>query len=178
MDYEKGLAFLGNLDDVAKKGGKWMADRKPIRNIRDWAINFSLWPVHLTTACCGCEFAPTAAPRYDSERLGVLPWIGARQTNVLIVEGTLTRKMAKAAKIVHSQMPEPKYVMAMGACASDGGIFWNSYNIVRPKEILPIEVYIPGCPPRPEAVIRGFMKLKEKTRKELEFQETSGGESS
>ncbi|KXB03706.1 NADH dehydrogenase [candidate division MSBL1 archaeon SCGC-AAA261F19] len=161
MVHEGGLAFLGNLEETLRKGGNWLADRMPIKGLRDWGMTFSLWPVHLTTACCGCEFAATAAPRFDIERHGVLPWVGSRQTNVLVVEGTLTRKMAKAAKIVYNQMPEPKFVIAMGSCASDGGIFWNSYNIVRPKDIFTVDVYIPGCPPRPEAVIRAFMEIKE-----------------
>jgi NADH-quinone oxidoreductase subunit B len=139
--------------------------RKPFSSIRNWAISFSMWPVHFTTACCGTEFAATFSPRYDAERLGVLPFVGARQCNVIFIEGTLTRKMAEAAKIVHQQMPDPKFVMAMGACAIDGGIFWNSYNIVKPNEILPIDAYIPGCPPRPEGVLKAIMITQEKIRK-------------
>lgn len=121
------------------------------------------------TACCGAEFAAAACPRFDIERLGVLPWVSSRQTNVLVVEGTLTRKMAKAAKIVYRQMPEPKFVIAMGSCALDGGIFWNSYNIVKPKDVLPVDIFIPGCPPRPEAVIRAFMQLREKIKRKLKY---------
>ncbi|KXB04878.1 NADH dehydrogenase [candidate division MSBL1 archaeon SCGC-AAA261O19] len=171
MDYEGSLAFLGDLEEVLRKGGTWLADKKPIKSIRDWAINFSLWPVHLTTACCGCEFAAAAGPRFDMERLGILPWVGSRQTNVLVIEGTLTRKMAKAARIVYRQMPEPKFVIAMGSCASDGGIFWNSYNIVKVKDVLPVDVYIPGCPPRPEAILRAFMEIKEKNKEKLRYHE-------
>ncbi len=146
-----------SLRAVMKKG--------PIASIRNWGISFSLWPVHFTTACCGTEFAAVFSPRYDAERFGVLPFVGTRQCNVIFIEGTLTRKMAEAAKIVYGQMPEPKFVIAMGACAIDGGIFWNSYNIVKPNEILPIDVYITGCPPRPEGVLRGLMKTQEKIRK-------------
>jgi len=83
----------------------------------------------------------------------------------LLIEGTLTRKMAKAAVWVYEQMPDPKFVVAMGACAIDGGIFWNSYNIVRPKDILPVEIYIPGCPPRPEAVARAIIMLQKRIRR-------------
>jgi NADH-quinone oxidoreductase subunit B len=158
-----------NLEESARKVGTRLADMMPIKNIRNWGITFSLWPVHLTTACCGAEFAAAASPRFDMERLGVLPWVSSRQCNVLIIEGTLTRKMAKAVKIVYRQMPEPKFVIAMGSCALDGGIFWNSYNIVRPKDVLPVDVFIPGCPPRPEAVIRAIMQLREKIKKELKY---------
>lgn len=139
--------------------------RKPIDSIRNWAISFSLWPVHFTTACCGTEFAAAFCPRFDAERFGVLPFVGTRQCNTIFIEGTLTRKMAEAAKIIYQQMPEPKFVVAMGACAIDGGIFWNSYNIVKPSEILPVDVYIPGCPPRPEGVLKGLIMVQEKIRK-------------
>ncbi|RLG49036.1 MAG: NADH-quinone oxidoreductase subunit B, partial [Thermoproteota archaeon] len=121
-------------------------------------------PVDFTAACCGAEFAATSAPRCYVERMGFLPFVAPRQTNLMLIEGTLTRKMAKAAVWVYEQMPEPKFVMAMGACAIDGGIFWNSYNIVRPKDILPVEIYIPGCPPRPEAVARAILMLQKRIR--------------
>jgi NADH-quinone oxidoreductase subunit B len=139
--------------------------RKPVSSIRNWAISFSLWPVHFTTACCGTEFAAAFCPRYDAERFGVLPFVGTRQCNMIFIEGTLTRKMAEAAKIVYAQMPEPKFVVVMGACAIEGGIFWNSYNIVKPKDILPVDVFIIGCPPRPEGVLRGLNMVQEKIRK-------------
>jgi NADH-quinone oxidoreductase subunit B len=157
-------------ENIKNKGGLKKAltnivKRKPIDSVRNWAISFSLWPVHFTTACCGTEFAAAFCPRFDAERLGVLPFVGTRQCNMIFIEGTLTRKMAEAAKIIYQQMPEPKFVVAMGACAIDGGIFWNSYNIVKPNEILPIDVYIPGCPPRPEGILKGLMMIQEKIRK-------------
>lgn len=163
------VILLGNLENAVRKVGTRLADMRPIRNIRNWGITFSLWPVPLTTACCGAEFAATMSPRFDMERLGVLPMASSRQTNVLIIEGTLTRKMAKAVKIIYRQMPEPKFVIAMGSCAADGGIFWNSYNIVRPKDVLPVDVFIPGCPPRPEAVIRAIMQLQDKIKRKLKY---------
>jgi len=159
-----GLTLVGNLEESARKAVQWLVNKTPIRSIRDWGIAFSLWPVHFTTACCGAEFAATSAPRFDVERMGFLPFVAPRQTNLMLIEGTLTRKMAKAAVWVYEQMPEPKFVMAMGACAIDGGIFWNSYNIVRPKDILPVEIYIPGCPPRPEAVARAILMLQKRIR--------------
>lgn len=140
-------------------------EKRPIRDIRDWGISYSLWPAHFTTACCGAEFAAASAPRFDAERFGFLPFTSARQCNVVFIEGTLSRKMAKAARMVFEQMPEPKFVIAMGACPIDGGIFWNSYNIVLAHEVLPVDVYIPGCPPRPEAVARSIMMLQDKIKK-------------
>ncbi len=172
----KRLAAVGNLEEKIRKSiGTKIADIRPIKDIRNWGITFSLWPVHLMTACCGAEFGAAAAPRFDTERLGVLPWVSSRQCNLLVIEGTVTRKMAEAVKIVYRQMPEPKFVIAMGACAIDGGIFWNSYNIVKPKDIVPIDVFIPGCPPRPEAVIRAIMELKEKINEELRYHKDDGG---
>ena len=159
-----GVTLIGNLEESARKAVQWLVNKTPIRSIRDWGIAFSLWPVHFTTACCGAEFAATSAPRFDVERMGFLPFVAPRQTNLMLIEGTLTRKMAKAAVWVYEQMPDPKFVMAMGACAIDGGIFWNSYNIVRPKDILPVEIYIPGCPPRPEAVARAIIMLQKRIR--------------
>ncbi|MFQ5710845.1 MAG: NADH-quinone oxidoreductase subunit B [Candidatus Geothermarchaeales archaeon] len=161
--------LVGNVEEFLRKSAAWLIDKPPIKNIRDWGIYFSLWPVHFTTACCGAEFAATSAPRYDAERFGFLPFVSSRQTNLLFIEGTLTKKMAYAAKIVYEQMPEPKFVIAMGACAIDGGIFWNSYNIVRPHEIFPVDVFIPGCPSRPEAVLRAVKMLQEKVKRTVKY---------
>ncbi len=157
-----GTVLVGNLERSARRAARWLVERTPVRGIRDWGIKFSLWPVHFTTACCGAEFAAASAPRFDAERFGFLPFVGPRQCNLMLIEGTLTRKMAEAAVWVYEQMPEPKFVMSMGACAIDGGIFWNSYNIVRPKDILPVEVFVPGCPPRPEAVARSIIMLQKR----------------
>jgi len=160
-----GTILLGDLEITARKAARWLVEKTPIRSLRDWGISFSLWPVHFTTACCGAEFAAASAPRFDAERFGFLPFVAPRQCNLMLIEGTLTKKMAEAAIWVYEQMPEPKFVMAMGACAIDGGIFWNSYNIVRPKDILPVEVFIPGCPPRPEAVARAVIILQRRIRR-------------
>lgn len=162
-----GMVLVGNLEKSARKAVKWLVEKTPIRSVRDWAISFSLWPVHFTTSCCGAEFAATYDPRYDTERLGSLPFISPRQTNLLLIEGTLSRKMAKAARIVYEQMPQPRFVIAMGACAIDGGVFYNSYNIVRAHELFPVDVFIPGCPPRPEAVARAIIMLQRKVRKHM-----------
>jgi NADH-quinone oxidoreductase subunit B len=159
-----GFVLVGNLETSARRAAQWLIERKPIRTLRDWAITFSLWPVHFTTSCCGAEFAATSAPRFDAERFGFLPFNSPRQTNLMVIEGTLTKKMGEAAKIVYDQMPWPKFVIAMGACALDGGLFYNSYNIVRPRDILPVTHFIPGCPPRPEAVARAIIMLQRRVR--------------
>uniref|UniRef100_A0A7J3ZNR4 NADH-quinone oxidoreductase subunit B n=1 Tax=Fervidicoccus fontis TaxID=683846 RepID=A0A7J3ZNR4_9CREN len=141
---------------------------KPIKKIVDWATSFSLWPVHLMTACCGCELAVTYAPRLDTERLGSLPFTHARNTNTVIIEGAVTKKMARALKVTYEQMPHPKFVIGMGACAIDGGLFYNSYNLVKPWKVVPINNYIPGCPPRPEALTQAVYALQKEIReKEL-----------
>lgn len=156
--------LLGNLERAAKAAKKWLMERTPLKDIVDWAIAFSLWPVHLTTSCCGCEFGATWSPRFDAERYGALPFLSPRQCNLLIIEGTVTKKMSRAVKITWEQMPYPKFAIAMGACAVDGGLFHNSYNIVRPWKLLPIDVFIPGCPPRPEALARAIIMLQRKIR--------------
>ncbi|RLG47829.1 MAG: NADH-quinone oxidoreductase subunit B [Thermoproteota archaeon] len=160
-----GTVMVGELERSARSASRWLVERTPLRTLRDWGTAFSLWPVHFTTACCGAEFAAASAPRFDAERFGFLPFVGPRQCNLMLIEGTLTRKMARAAVWVYEQMPDPKFVMAMGACAIDGGIFWNSYNIVRPAEILPVELFVPGCPPRPEAVARAIIELQKRVRR-------------
>ena len=160
MAGQEGKVYVGNVDVAAKRAREILMKKVKVGRLVDWATAFSLWPVHLTTSCCGCEFAATWSPRFDAERYGALPWIASRQTNMILVEGTVTKKMACALRITWEQMPYPKFAIAMGACALDGGIFYNSYNIVRPWEVIPIDVFIPGCPPRPEAVARAILELQ------------------
>lgn len=143
---------------------------KPIRNILDyfggWGRKYSLWPIHLVTGCCSPEFMQLAGPRYDMERFGILPMPSVRQCDVLLIVGVLTRKMAERIKVLYDQMPEPKYVVAIGACPLSKGPFYDSYNVVRADEIVPVDIYIPGCPPRPEAILQGMTLLMEKVRRE------------
>ncbi|NPA04709.1 MAG: NADH-quinone oxidoreductase subunit B [Crenarchaeota archaeon] len=160
-----GRVLVGLLEEAARRAARLLADSRLLREVRDWATAFSLWPVHLTTSCCGAEFAAAYGPRYDLERMGSLPFTSPRNTNLMIVEGTLTIKMARAARIVWEQMPEPRFVIAIGACAFTGGVFYNSYNIVRVQDVLPVDVYVPGCPPRPEAIARAILVLQEKIRR-------------
>jgi len=163
-DWRRGLILVGNLDEAAERAARWLVEKTPIRTLRDWATSFSLWPVHLTTSCCGAEFAALYAPKYDAERLGSLPFTHARNTNLVLIEGTLTRKMARVARVTWEQMPWPKFVIAMGACAFTGGLCYNSYNVVMVQDVLPVDYYVPGCPPPPEAVADALIKLQRKVR--------------
>jgi len=140
----------------------------PIRHLVNWGRIYSLWPVHLTTACCSAEFGALMCPRYDPERFGMQAAAGAmRQSDLLIIEGTITKKMLKRVKVIWEQMPNPKYAIAMGDCACSGGLFHDSYSIVNDvQKAIPIDIYVPGCPPRPEALLNAIIKLREKIRKE------------
>ena len=162
--WRRGLILVGNLEEAAERAARWLVEKTPIRTLRDWATSFSLWPVHLTTSCCGAEFAALYAPKYDAERLGSLPFTHARNTNLMLIEGTLTRKMARVARVTWEQMPWPKFVIAMGACAFTGGLFYNSYNIVLVQDVLPVDYYVPGCPPPPEAIADALIKLQRRVR--------------
>lgn len=140
-------------------------NRSLIRYLVNWSRLSSLWPVHLTTACCSVEFAGSVSPRYDPERYGFLPATGSlRQSDVLIVEGTVTSKMAQRVRVIYDQMPDPKWVVAMGACAISGGLYAkDSYNVLQGvDDIVPVDVYIPGCPPRPETLLQGLLLLRNK----------------
>ncbi len=130
--------------------------------LRRWGAKWSLWPCHFVTSCCGVELAHAFACGFDGERLGTLNMGISRQANFIIVEGTITRKMARALRIVWEQMPDPKFVNVIGACGQRGGIFWNSYNITRPSEIVPVDFFVPGCPITPESLLRGVRAVQEK----------------
>lgn len=121
-----------------------------------WGTKWSLWPPHLVTACCGVEVGHLFGPAYDAERYGVLPMPAARHSNLLVIEGTITLKMAKFVKWVYDQMPEPKFVIAMGACAIKGGVFYGSYHMVPASNVVPVDAYVAGCPPTPEALLKAI----------------------
>jgi len=132
----------------------------------NWSRSKSLWPMTFGLACCAIEMMATGAARFDLDRLGILFRASPRQADCIVIAGTVTKKMMPAIKTVYEQMPEPKYVIAMGACACSGGIF-DTYSVVQGiDECLSVDVYIPGCPPRPEGLLYGIIKLQEKIMKE------------
>jgi NADH-quinone oxidoreductase subunit B len=122
----------------------------------------SIWPLPFATSCCGIEFMATMAPHYDFARFGSeRPSFSPRQADLLMVMGTISKKMGPILKQVYEQMAEPRWVIAVGACASSGGIF-DTYSVLQGiDKVIPVDVYVPGCPPRPEAIIDGFMKIQE-----------------
>lgn len=139
-----------------------------VDDVLNWARKNSLWPVTFGLACCAIEMMAAGAARFDLDRFGAGVFRPSpRQADLMIVAGTVTMKMATRVKTLYEQMPAPKYVIALGACAISGGVFSkDAYGVVTGVDkFLPVDVYIPGCPPRPEALIYGILKLQEKIQK-------------
>ncbi|KAI5930871.1 NADH dehydrogenase [ubiquinone] iron-sulfur protein 7, mitochondrial [Manis javanica] len=137
----------------------------------NWARRSSLWPMTFGLACCAVEMMHMAAPRYDMDRFGVVFRASPRQADVMIVAGTLTNKMAPALRKVYDQMPEPRYVVSMGSCANGGGYYHYSYSVVRGCDrIVPVDIYVPGCPPTAEALLFGILQLQRKIKREKRLQ--------
>nr|WP_157197356.1 F(420)H(2) dehydrogenase subunit B [Methanohalobium evestigatum] len=134
-----------------------------VQDIINWGRKNSLWFMTQPMGCCGVEMIATGCAHYDTDRFGIIPRNSPRQADVMIISGYVTKKYFPALKKVYEQMPSPKWVIAMGDCAISGGPFYESYSTVQNiDEIFPIDVYIPGCPPRPEALIQGFVELQKK----------------
>ena len=132
-----------------------------------WARSGSMWPMTFGLACCAVEMIHAYMARYDLDRFGAIPRPSPRQSDVMIVAGTLTNKMAPALRKVYDQMPEPRWVISMGSCANGGGYYHYSYSVVRGCDrIVPVDVYVPGCPPTAEALVYGIMQLQKKIRRD------------
>jgi NADH dehydrogenase (ubiquinone) Fe-S protein 7 len=133
--------------------------------IVNWGRQSSLWPMTFGLACCAVEMMHLSTPRYDQDRLGIIFRASPRQSDVMIVAGTLTNKMAPALRQVYDQMPDPRWVISMGSCANGGGYYHYSYSVVRGCDrIVPVDIYVPGCPPTSEALMYGIFQLQRKMR--------------
>ena len=137
-----------------------------VNEVINWSRTGSLYWMTFGLACCAVEMMHTSLPRYDLERFGAIPRGSPRQSDLMIVAGTLTNKMAPALRKVYDQMPEPRYVISMGSCANGGGYYHYSYSVVRGcDKIVPVDIYVPGCPPSAEALLYGIMQLQKKIRR-------------
>ena len=142
----------------------------PAKSIVSWARQGSFWPLTFGLACCAVEMMHSTLSRYDFDRFGVIFRATPRQADLIIVSGTLTNKMAPALRKVYDQMPEPRYVISMGSCANGGGYYHYSYSVVRGCDrIVPVDIYVPGCPPSAEALLYGIMQLQKKIRNKGSF---------
>ncbi|MDX1905001.1 MAG: NADH-quinone oxidoreductase subunit NuoB [Thermonemataceae bacterium] len=139
-----------------------------IDNLLNWARLSSLFPMGFGIACCAIEMMVAYSSSYDLDRFGIIPRPSPRQSDVMIVAGTVTYKMADRIKRLYEQMSEPRYVISMGSCSNCGGPYWeHGYHVVKGVDkIIPVDIYVPGCPPRPEALIGGFLELQKKIEKE------------
>ncbi|TMA75254.1 MAG: NADH-quinone oxidoreductase subunit B [Deltaproteobacteria bacterium] len=138
-----------------------------IDEMLNWTRKSSLWYMLFGLACCAIEMMQTGGPRSDLDRFGAVPRATPRQSDLMIIAGTLTLKMALRTKVLYDQMPDPKYVISMGSCSNCGGLFQLAYSVCDGVDkVIPVDVYVPGCPPRPESLTEGLLKLQEKMMQE------------
>jgi NADH-quinone oxidoreductase subunit B len=162
--------LITDLDDPFKRMASDLDDKgfiiTELDNVVNWARTGSMWWMTFGLACCAVEMMHTSMPRYDLERFGIVPRASPRQSDVMIVAGTLTNKMAPAMRKVYDQMAEPRWVISMGSCANGGGYYHYSYSVVRGCDrIVPVDIYVPGCPPTAEALLYGILQLQKKIRR-------------
>ncbi|KAM6231669.1 NADH dehydrogenase [ubiquinone] iron-sulfur protein 7, mitochondrial [Spheniscus humboldti] len=166
---QKSSAVVQKKSYVPTSKGEYIVTK--LDDLINWARRSSLWPMTFGLACCAVEMMHMAAPRYDMDRFGVVFRASPRQADVMIVAGTLTNKMAPALRKVYDQMPEPRYVVSMGSCANGGGYYHYSYSVVRGCDrIVPVDIYVPGCPPTAEALLYGILQLQKKIKREKKIQ--------
>ena len=156
-------SILGAVNEELQDKGFVVANFDKLVN---WARTGSMWPMTFGLACCAVEMIHAYMPRYDLDRFGVVVRASPRQSDVMIVAGTLTNKMAPALRKVYDQMAEPRWVISMGSCANGGGYYHYSYSVVRGCDrIVPVDIYVPGCPPTAEALVYGVLQLQKKIRR-------------
>ena len=168
LNKDKSNSLFNNLFNKQIKTKGFVTTK--FNNLINWARSSSMWPMTFGLACCAVEMMHTYMSRYDLDRFGLVTRGSPRQSDVMIVAGTLCNKMAPALRKVYDQMPDPKWVISMGSCANGGGYYHYSYSVVRGCDrIIPVDIYVPGCPPTAEALLYGIMQLQKKIKRENVF---------
>jgi NADH-quinone oxidoreductase subunit B len=168
LNKDKSNSLFNNLFNKQIKTKGFVTTK--FNNLINWARSNSMWPMTFGLACCAVEMMHTYMSRYDLDRFGLVTRGSPRQSDVIIVAGTLCNKMAPALRKVYDQMPDPKWVISMGSCANGGGYYHYSYSVVRGCDrIIPVDIYVPGCPPTAEALLYGIMQLQKKIKRENVF---------